>query len=181
MTGPKTDETRVAMFRNTGQDGRGLGPGRRGHPARPRRRGQHDPAGPGRLRRPGQRGGGQRPVGPRRAGQARSPWPTSSRIAWTARTRPSSKQFGDQVDVPPERQFLGFDAYRKAIDCLRPGDVAMLHHPRRLPPHAPRIRGGEGRATCSWRRPSPPIRAACSRSSGPARRPRRRTSRSPPA
>ena len=30
------------------------------------------------------------------------------------------------MDVPPERRFVGFDAYRKAIDCLRPGDVAML-------------------------------------------------------
>ena len=37
-----------------------------------------------------------------------------------------SKAFGAQVDVPKERQFLGFDAYRKAIDFLRPGDVAML-------------------------------------------------------
>jgi len=36
------------------------------------------------------------------------------------------KEFGDRVDVPPERQFQGFDAYRKAIDCLRPGDVALL-------------------------------------------------------
>ena len=33
---------------------------------------------------------------------------------------------GAAVDVPPERRFLGFDAYRKAIDCLRPGDVALL-------------------------------------------------------
>lgn len=32
----------------------------------------------------------------------------------------------DKVDVPPERQFIGFDAYKKAIDCLRPGDVALL-------------------------------------------------------
>ncbi len=32
----------------------------------------------------------------------------------------------ERIDVPPERQFVGFDAYRKAIDCLRPGDVAML-------------------------------------------------------
>jgi predicted dehydrogenase len=32
----------------------------------------------------------------------------------------------DQVDVPADRRFVGFDAYRKAIDCLRPGDVAML-------------------------------------------------------
>jgi predicted dehydrogenase len=34
-------------------------------------------------------------------------------------------KFGSQVDVPPERRFLGFDAYRKAIDCLRPGDVMI--------------------------------------------------------
>ena len=37
-----------------------------------------------------------------------------------------SKQFGERIDVPKERQFIGFDAYRKAIDCLGPGDVAML-------------------------------------------------------
>jgi predicted dehydrogenase len=37
-----------------------------------------------------------------------------------------AKQFAERIDVPPERQFIGFDAYRKAIDCLRPGDVAML-------------------------------------------------------
>jgi predicted dehydrogenase len=37
-----------------------------------------------------------------------------------------AKQFPDRVDVPPERRFLGFDAYRKAIDCLRPGDIAIL-------------------------------------------------------
>jgi len=36
------------------------------------------------------------------------------------------KPFSDRVDVPPERRFAGFDAYRHAIDCLRPGDVAML-------------------------------------------------------
>ena len=35
-------------------------------------------------------------------------------------------KYGQQIDVPPERQFVGFDAYKKAIDCLRPGDVAML-------------------------------------------------------
>lgn len=35
-------------------------------------------------------------------------------------------QFGAKVDVPPERQFLGLDAYKQAIDCLRPGDVALL-------------------------------------------------------
>jgi predicted dehydrogenase len=35
-------------------------------------------------------------------------------------------RLGDKIDVPKERRFLGFDAYRHAIDCLRPGDVAML-------------------------------------------------------
>ena len=37
-----------------------------------------------------------------------------------------SKLLGAFIDAPPERQFLGFDAYRHAIDCLRPGDVAIL-------------------------------------------------------
>jgi predicted dehydrogenase len=35
-------------------------------------------------------------------------------------------RFDARIDVPPERQFVGFDAYRHAIDCLRPGDIAML-------------------------------------------------------
>jgi predicted dehydrogenase len=37
-----------------------------------------------------------------------------------------SNSYKDKVDVPPERRFLGFDAYRKAIDCLGPGDVVLL-------------------------------------------------------
>ena len=32
----------------------------------------------------------------------------------------------DKVDVTPERSFLGFDAYKQAIDCLSPGDVVIL-------------------------------------------------------
>jgi len=34
--------------------------------------------------------------------------------------------FGPRIEAPKERRFQGFDAYRKAIDCLRPGDIAML-------------------------------------------------------
>lgn len=34
-----------------------------------------------------------------------------------------------QMDVPADRQFVGFDAYRRAIDCLRPGDVAIFATP----------------------------------------------------
>src|ERR1035441_7442884 len=39
------------------------------------------------------------------------------------------QQFSGQVDVPPDRQFLGLDAYRKAMDCLKPGDIAILATP----------------------------------------------------
>ena len=35
-------------------------------------------------------------------------------------------RFPDQFDAPAERQFAGFDGYKKAIDCLRPGDIAMI-------------------------------------------------------
>jgi predicted dehydrogenase len=35
------------------------------------------------------------------------------------------KEFAAQVEVTDDRKFLGFDAYRKAIDLLRPGDIAM--------------------------------------------------------
>ena len=36
------------------------------------------------------------------------------------------KVAAEKVDVPPERQFVGFDAYKQAIDCLKPGDVVLL-------------------------------------------------------
>jgi len=35
----------------------------------------------------------------------------------------------DQVDVPEDRRFVGFDAYQKAMDCLSPGDVAIFGTP----------------------------------------------------
>ena len=34
-----------------------------------------------------------------------------------------------QVEVPEERRFVGFDAYRKAMDFLKPGDVAIFTTP----------------------------------------------------
>src|SRR5215472_3086633 len=34
-----------------------------------------------------------------------------------------------RMEVPAERQFLGFDAYEKALDCLKPGDVAIFATP----------------------------------------------------
>jgi predicted dehydrogenase len=38
-------------------------------------------------------------------------------------------QFGDKVDVPKERQFVSFDGYKQAMDCLKPGDVAIMTAP----------------------------------------------------
>ena len=34
-----------------------------------------------------------------------------------------------QIDVPEDRKFVGFDAYQKAMDCLKPGDVAIFATP----------------------------------------------------
>ncbi len=39
------------------------------------------------------------------------------------------RRFADQVDVPQDRQFVGFDGYRKAMDCLKPGDIAIFASP----------------------------------------------------
>ncbi len=38
-------------------------------------------------------------------------------------------KFADQIDVPQDRRFIGFDAYRDAMDALRPGDVVILGTP----------------------------------------------------
>ncbi|MCA8977721.1 MAG: Gfo/Idh/MocA family oxidoreductase [Planctomycetes bacterium] len=39
------------------------------------------------------------------------------------------EQFGAKVNVPADRQFIGFDAYQKAMDCLSPGDIVILTTP----------------------------------------------------
>ena len=36
---------------------------------------------------------------------------------------------GDQFDVPKDRTFVGFDGYKKAMDCLKPGDVVIFATP----------------------------------------------------
>src|SRR5262249_20217091 len=49
-----------------------------------------------------------------------------------------AKRFGDlskneklrtQMDIPEDRRYIGFDAYKKAMDCLKPGDVVLLTTP----------------------------------------------------
>lgn len=39
------------------------------------------------------------------------------------------KSHAAKMDVPKERQFVGFDAYKQAMDCLRPGDIAIFATP----------------------------------------------------
>ncbi len=41
------------------------------------------------------------------------------------RLKALTREFGDQIDVSDDRKFIGFDAYKAAIDVLRPGDIAM--------------------------------------------------------
>ena len=40
-----------------------------------------------------------------------------------------AKQFGKQAELPKERQFIGMDSYKKAIDAIGPGGVVLLTTP----------------------------------------------------
>ncbi|MCL5281269.1 MAG: gfo/Idh/MocA family oxidoreductase [Planctomycetes bacterium] len=46
-----------------------------------------------------------------------------------ASLRSLAGKFGKQVDVPKDRQFLGLDGFKKAIDVIAPGGVALLATP----------------------------------------------------
>jgi predicted dehydrogenase len=39
------------------------------------------------------------------------------------------EEFSNKVDVPKDRQYIGFDGYKKAMDCLNPGDIAIFATP----------------------------------------------------
>ncbi|MGA2867311.1 MAG: Gfo/Idh/MocA family oxidoreductase [Verrucomicrobiota bacterium] len=39
------------------------------------------------------------------------------------------KDHANKVEVPQDRKFVGFDAYKKAMDCLKPGDIAIFATP----------------------------------------------------
>jgi predicted dehydrogenase len=41
----------------------------------------------------------------------------------------SQKDLAGKIDVSPDRKFIGFDAYKHAIDCLKPGDVVIFATP----------------------------------------------------
>ncbi len=40
-----------------------------------------------------------------------------------------NRNFSSQMDVPPDRKFISFDGYKNAMDCLKPGDVAIFTTP----------------------------------------------------
>src|ERR1051326_7313305 len=40
-----------------------------------------------------------------------------------------ARECSAKMDVPPERKFIGFDAYKHAMDCLKPGDIAIFTTP----------------------------------------------------
>jgi predicted dehydrogenase len=39
------------------------------------------------------------------------------------------QKHSQQMDVPQERKFIGFDGYKHAMDCLKPGDIAIFTTP----------------------------------------------------
>src|SRR5688500_1866974 len=39
------------------------------------------------------------------------------------------QRHNERVDVPKGRQFVGFEAYKQAMDCLNPGDIAIFATP----------------------------------------------------
>jgi predicted dehydrogenase len=39
------------------------------------------------------------------------------------------QQHSERMDVTEDRKFIGFDGYKKAMDCLKPGDVAIFATP----------------------------------------------------
>lgn len=52
-----------------------------------------------------------------------------SKVENKAKTLADVDKVSDRVEVPKERRFVGFDAYRQAMDCLQPGDIVILTTP----------------------------------------------------
>ena len=87
-------------------------------------------------------------------------------------------QFGDKVDVPPDRRFVGLDAYEKAIAAG--ADLVLLCTPPGFRPAQFAAAVKLGQDTCSWRSRSPWMPPATAWCGPPTTRRRRRgcTSRS---
>lgn len=53
----------------------------------------------------------------------------ANRLKISYETLKKDKKYGESVDVPEDNKFLGFDAYKHAMDVLKPGDVVILTTP----------------------------------------------------
>jgi hypothetical protein len=45
------------------------------------------------------------------------------------KTLSTTHDLKEKVDVPADRRFIGFEAYKQAMDCLKPGDIAIFATP----------------------------------------------------
>ena len=52
-----------------------------------------------------------------------------NRLADSYKNLAGIDEIKSQIDVPEDQKFIGFDGYKKAMDCLRPGDVVVLTTP----------------------------------------------------
>jgi predicted dehydrogenase len=52
-----------------------------------------------------------------------------NRLKNSYQTLKKDKKFSEAVDVPEDNKFLGFDAYKHAMDLLKPGDIVILTTP----------------------------------------------------
>ena len=90
-----------------------------------------------------------------------------------------SKELNAPVEVPKERQFVGLDGYKKAIDAIGPGGVVLLATPPAFRPIHVEYARGEGLPRVHGKIVRGRLLPACAAYSKPARKPRRRTSKSP--
>ena len=107
---------------------------RRTIPEGSRRRRQHDSRRARRLRRSRHRRGASTRCrstnGPIKLVAMADVFPEKLDAAYKGLTTKVEKdKLPGKVDVPEDQKFIGFDGYKKALDCLRPGDVAIFATP----------------------------------------------------
>ena len=112
--------SRREFLKDTGRVALGAGAVGGQCPNRPRRRRQHDPPGPDRLRRRGAGPWATRCRSRTRAGQALRDGRPRREPNGRPRTRRSAKQFADKVDVPEDRKFSASTPIARRSTCSGP-------------------------------------------------------------
>ena len=128
MTEPKPNTTR-RQFLERRRGGHGVSPGGCGRAVRSMRRRTTRSRSHWWAAAAGHRRGSPTPCRPPKARSNWWPWPTSSKTG-SSQLQPVVEKHGDKkIDVTEEHKFIGFDAYQKAMDCLKPGDVVIFATP----------------------------------------------------